>query len=336
MIDLTASFETDLDDLDEPGWSKAIALAGRENGFFEPLGEDHEAIMIRGGDRLLVTFERAATVRTANEDAEPLGWRFVRSQGWSSLTVLARDETWYRDPAVFDLFDRLTDEGIFDEYESVLFHGNEAAGYAACAFSVAAPGARVVAIRPQATLDARLAGWDLRFRSKRRLDFRGRYGYAPDMIEAADHAWILFDPECHDDAMHAALFARANVTLLRTPHLGWKVAREMEAMRVLDRLLVRAMDGTLSELEFARLFRARRRHPPYLRALLSHLDDSDRPGLAARLCRYGTEATGRPIFARKLEKLRAQGLVPDDGAAEGGAAEGGAADGGAADGRARG
>ena len=54
----------------------------------------------------------------------------------------------------------------------------------------------------------------------RRLDFTSRYGYAPDMLDAAGKAFVLYDPMDRLDAMHAALFARPNVTLLRLRHMG--------------------------------------------------------------------------------------------------------------------
>ena len=40
-------------------------------------------------------------------------------------------------------------------------------------------------MQPQATLDPRVAEWDDRFLHMRRTDFTDRYGYAPDMLDAA-------------------------------------------------------------------------------------------------------------------------------------------------------
>jgi hypothetical protein len=42
------------------------------------------------------------------------------------------------------------DDGFFDEFEQVIFYGSGSSGYAAAAFSVAAPGATVIAVQPQA------------------------------------------------------------------------------------------------------------------------------------------------------------------------------------------
>jgi hypothetical protein len=59
---------------------------------------------------------------------------------------------------------------------------------------VAAPGARVLAFRPLATLDPAVAGWDDRFPQARRRDWTSRYGFAPAMLDAAAGAAILHDP----------------------------------------------------------------------------------------------------------------------------------------------
>ena len=108
--------------------------------------------------------------------------------------MVAEGQSWFRDPAVFAYFDRLVDDGFFDEFERVIFYGAGPCGYAAAAYSVAAPGATVVAVQPQATLDPRMTEWDDRFVEMRRTSFTDRYGYAPDMLDAADQAFVLYDP----------------------------------------------------------------------------------------------------------------------------------------------
>jgi hypothetical protein len=45
----------------------------------------------------------------------------------------------------------------------------------------------------------------------RRTDFTGRYGYAPDMLDAAEQAYVIYDPYERLDAAYAAMFTRSNV-----------------------------------------------------------------------------------------------------------------------------
>ena len=168
------ALETDLAGLEFEEWLDRIEDLADDLGFFEPLGPDHQATFVEGGERLLVTFEDAQTIQQ-HGDGEPMGFRFVRADGWSHLAVISNAESWFRHPAIYSFFDRLIDDGFFDEFEDVLFYGAGSAGYAAAAYSVAAPGARVVSVRPQATLDPSVAFWDTRYVKQRRLNFTDRY-----------------------------------------------------------------------------------------------------------------------------------------------------------------
>ncbi|SLN19370.1 hypothetical protein [Roseisalinus antarcticus] len=303
MAEPGSGVHTDLSDLGGDAWRHAFFAAGRDGGFHEPLGPYHDAVCVVGGDSLVVTFEVDSRIEDVATDNAPRGWIMARDEGWSTLTLLSRGETWYRDSAVYDFFDRMTDGGFFEEFERVLFYGAGSAGYAAAAFSVAAPGSRVVALRPQATLDARTAGWDPRYRAHRRVSFEDRYGYAPDMLEAADAGYVLYDPAEDEDAMHAALFRKPNVTRLPCPQLGWNLDRNLHGMDILAPMMRHAMAGDLTEARFWALMRARRTHAPYLRSLLTRLEDSGRLELAKRVCRHAITKTPRPHFRKRLAAL---------------------------------
>ncbi|WP_155774012.1 phosphoadenosine phosphosulfate reductase [Rhodovulum sp. MB263] len=250
------------------------------------LGPDHAAVWAPGGDTLLVTFEQARKILTGETAGRTLAAHLAEPAGWSRLTLVAHGATWFRDPAVFGFFDERIDAEFFDGFERVVFYGAGMCGYAACAYSVAAPGAAVVALAPQATLDPARLDWDRRFLIARRRDFATRYGYAPDMIEAAACAAILYDPAQTLDAMHAALFDGANVLRLAAPCCGDALEAHLAAMGVLPELIDAAGEGQLSSGVYHRLFRARRRHAPYLAALMERLDKSGRTDLAARVCRH--------------------------------------------------
>jgi hypothetical protein len=306
--------DLDLADLPEGEWLARLAALAEEHGFARPLGPHHHALFIEAGPRLLVTFESIDQARR-NPGALPRGLDQVTRNGWSLLSLLSRGDTWFRDPAVFRSFDRWTDEGFLEDFERVLFVGSGAGGYAASAFSVAAPGSRVLALRPYATLDPAVAGWDRRHPAARRRDWTSRYGYAPAMLDAADRAAVLHDPTIAADAMHASLFTRANVVSLRVPHTGSKLDTMLDGMAVLPLLMDLAMESALDAPAFARLWRNRRHHAPYLRALLRHLEAQGRRGLAARVCHFGLDTVDRPLFARKLAELNALRARPQAPAA---------------------
>lgn len=303
MHDTIETFNAELSGLAKGEWLTKLAGIAEEEGYFEPLGSRHFSAFVEKGTTLLVTFETIQGMRVLSESAVPLGWNMVRDHGWSHLCVASDGDTWFRDEALYAYFDRLVDDCFFDEFETVLFYGAGPCGYAAAAYSVASPGARVVAIQPQATLDARVTEWDDRFVDMRRTDFTARYGYAPDMLDAAARAFVIYDPREDLDAMHAALFTRANVHKLRTRYLGDAIQTNMMEMDLLKPLLEQAASGTLDDASFATLWRARRAYPPYLRNLLSTLEIDNRAPLIQALCTNVTSRMEAPRFARKLKEL---------------------------------
>ena len=232
-----------------------------------------------------------------------MGWQLVKALGWSHLGLVCKGNTWFRDRHVVGFFDRLIDDGFFEDFDQVIFFGAGACGYAACAFSVAAPGARVLALQPQATLDPRVAEWDERYLEMRRTDFTSRFGYAPDMLDAADHAWVVYDPEQELDAMHAALFTRPNVTKFRVRYMGARLDVAMTRMRVLYRILAQISANKLTTLSFARMMRKRRGDPGFQFNLLRKLEAKERPAFITVLCR---EVLSRRADAKRYHRAMAR------------------------------
>ncbi len=310
MTDTNLILDADLAGLTGDAWLDALEDVAEEHGYFEPLGPDHQAVFLAAGPRLLVTFEDAETIcKTAH--GEPRSFAFARDHGWSILSVISNGESWFRHPAIYQFFDKLTDEGTFDGFDDVLFFGASGAGYAAAAYSVAAPGARVLALRPQSTLSASVAGWDTRHVAHRRHDFTKRYGFAPDMIEAAQTAYIVYSPLQKADAIHAAMFTRDNVMPLRVPGIGGRIEAALDSLDVLDDLIMAAMKGDISPASFRRLLAAPlKSYGHYLRTLHKRAMDNGHPQLAANLAaavlRQGPDA----FFEAKLAEHVGQGITP--------------------------
>lgn len=312
MQDTEFDFDPDLADLPKGEWLTQLARVAEEHGFFQPLGRRHFAALVRKSETLIVTFETIQGIRALSDDSEPLGWQMVRENGWSHLCIASDGDTWFRDRHVIALFDRMIDDGFFDDFDNVLFYGAGPCGYAAAAFSVASPGARVVAIQPQATLDPRVTEWDHRFIEMRRTDFTSRYGYAPDMLDACDKAYVLHDPVERLDSMHAALFTRAGVTQFRLRNMGDAIQSDLLEMRVLIDLLEEAAEGTLDEAKFAKMYRARRTYPGYLRRVMAALDSNERTELTYMMARNVTSRMKAPRFQRRLAELEADRAARKD------------------------
>lgn len=301
MTRKTAGFGPSLRHVKGAEWFDALKQRIGETGYLARLGPQRFAAFAQAGPTLLVTFETLQGIQSLSPVAQPMGWEMVKEHGWSSLTLISKGDTWFRDPAVFAYFDRLVDDGFFDTFESVVFYGAGSCGYAAAAYSVAAPGAYVLVIQPQATLAPDLTEWDRRFPEQRRVNFTDRYGYAPDMLEAAHTAFIVYDPQQTEDAMHASLFTGQNVTKLRMAHMGSALQTDVLQMGVLFKLLAAAGRGALTPQYFARVARARRAHMPYLRKLLAVLERDEQDGRVRLLCENVCARMHAPRFERHLK-----------------------------------
>lgn len=268
------------------------------DGTIEDIGESHLSLFRPGGNTLLVEFDEMHAIRS-REGGLPWGAGLARKRGYATLTIAARGATWFRDSQLHDHFDGLTDDGLFDDYDTVIFAGGGMAAYGAAAFSVAAPGAVVFLAQPYATLDRDVTPWEDRFRTARRLSFGPRYGNAAQMIDAAVRVYVVTDPTRPLDAMHASLFQGRHVTRLPAPHAGPDIWGQLQSLGILDRLVAGA-EGRLSRLRFAQLWRARHSDPVWLNRVLRKLDGMDRPWLTAVWAGAMLRREDSPMARRRL------------------------------------
>jgi len=261
----------------------ALHLAGTD-GWYRPGTNGHSALYIpRDPDTLVVTFDNLDIAMTKREDRRPWGFSFIKEQGWSMLGVLAGGWTWYREPWVYEQFDDLQSSGFFKQFKRVVFYGASMGGYAACAFSPAAPGCDVVAISPQSTVDKSVVPWETRYKVVWDRDFDGKYGDAAKVSEAANRISILYDPYEPLDAQHAARFNGANVQHLRAPLLGHRLGSSLNQMGILSPIILGALNGTLTSEAYYRMLRTRREFPRYQRELFKRAVDKGHTELAKSL-----------------------------------------------------
>ena len=263
------------------------------------LNERHAASFVAGDSTLVVCFTAANPhPKKKNRGFAP---DLAKEHGWSLLNVTNTEPNWFRDAAVFALFDDLIDAAFFDQFDRVIFFGIGMHGYAAAAFSVAAPGADVLVVAPQATLDPDRTAWDNRFPEARALDFTCRYGYAPDMVEVNRRCHILFDSAELLDAVHASLFHGQNVMHHDCTHLGKAMERPLLDTGILREALIRVVESDLSQRDFTRLRRARRPNATYLRNLSRGIDLNKTPLRLAVLCMFAQRHVPGAYFERRLE-----------------------------------
>lgn len=285
------------------------------DGFQRQLDDDHWVTFIGRGPNLLVTFEPLENTLATDESGLPLGMDFVEDKGWSLLHFSNRTESWFRSPAMYEFLDEMVDDCFFEDFDKVTFYGAGTSGYSAAAFSVASPGANVIVIRPQATLDTEKAGWDHRYPEARRLKFSDRYGYAPDMLEGAGLAVVIYDPIEHLDAVHASLFQGVNVLRLKCRYMRDTIDLSLNQMEVLHRCIEMTSEGKLTAEVFYKMLRVRRNHSRYLRSFMFYVDREQQTLRTAVVCAHVLQRINGPAFRRKLaaarDKLAAKGKLPE-------------------------
>lgn len=286
--------------VDPESWLLRMRAIGSESGWLQPVGASHHALHLDNSATLLVTFDSYDAARHRPKQL-PVGTGLADECDWSQLCILSQGPSWYRDPAIHAYFDRLVDEGFFDDYDRVLFYGAGPAGHAAAAYSVCAPGARVLLLNPVATLRPDIAGWDGRHRKARRLDFTSRFGYAPDMVDGARQVTVIRDPASALDAMHAALFHGPHVQHMAARHGGTDLEGAFARLGILNHLIAAGMDGRLTPSRFGTLWRRRRDDHAWLRTLQAAV--AAHPAREAMLCRNVVSRLKLNRFRRRLAEL---------------------------------
>ena len=303
MRDTGSMLQENFSDLSFDEWLETFNTYEDENCTVDFLGPDHAAIMHEGGKNLIVHFENHLDINANWREGRPLGWQLASEEEWSSLSLISRERSWFRDPYVYAYFDRLIDDGILDNFEKVVFYGKDAAAYAAAAYSVSAPMCRVLLISPQATLDPARAGWDNRFVKQRRQDFTSRFGYAPDMLASAEAATIICDPKVKEEAMHVSLFHAENTKIYRMPFLSGHIEKIFLSQNLFKDVILRINNGENATKGFVDLLRRRRTYVNYYRILLSVTDSMQRPYLSKLVCRAALKVFRRPRFRKRLSEL---------------------------------
>ena len=98
--------------------------------------------------------------------------------------------------------------------------------------------------------------------------------------------FILYDPYEPLDSGHVDRLTHDNVLKLRAPLLGHRLGSSLQQMGVLSPITLGALNGTLTELEFYRLIRARKTSTRYQKELFKRVVGKGRKDLARKLGRY--------------------------------------------------
>jgi hypothetical protein len=177
-----------------PRWLEELRPGGEGLGFVEKNLRHSLMFVERPSTRLLVTFDNLSNVGDDSVEREPWAFKFAQDNSLSHLGVLAHVSDWYRDADLIDRFKRLVADGFFDNYERVVFAGVSIGGYAAIAFGSLVPGAHVISINPQSTLNPDLVPWETRYENGRRQDWSLPLSDAAALTDKLERVNIFYDP----------------------------------------------------------------------------------------------------------------------------------------------
>jgi len=287
---------------DDQSWAEiATRLAGKD-GFYRA-SDEHAMLFIKRSDTLVVTFDNLDIAMEKRDDMRPWGFAFIEKQGWSMLGVTAAGWTWFRDPWVYKQFDDLKKKGFFKGFKRVVFYGASMGGYGACAFAAACPGADVLAISPQSTLDKKLVPFETRYKTAWDRDFSGKYGDAAKVSAKAGRVTLIYDPYEPLDSGHADRFKAKNVVKLRAPLLGHRLGSSLQQMGILSSITLGALNGTLTDAEFYQKLRARKTFARYQKELFKRAVDKGHPDLARKMGRWVLTHGGNRHIRKAMEDM---------------------------------
>ncbi|WP_322894281.1 MULTISPECIES: glycosyltransferase family 2 protein [unclassified Yoonia] len=295
----------------DPRFLEARNHASKNAGFFWE-GPENALYFEPFGKRLVVTFDNLSIVN-GEGPRWPWGYDFLtKTMGCSVLGVMANKRNWFRESFVHDSFDLLRDGGFFRQFDEVLFYGASMGGFAALTYVRCAPGARVLAIAPQSTLDRRIMPDEDRWGWTARLNWDDRYGDAAGHTGDAAEVITLHDPYFAPDQAQVARLSGGNLRHLRMPFFGHQLPNALVNMKILKPMLIDMFAGDLSDERFYTLLRARRDLPRYQHDLLMKAEEKNRVNLAIKVCEYTLKKRDASNIARSLRRLRAALAAQDD------------------------
>lgn len=262
---------------------------GAREGFLRK-SEKHSLVFVkRSKPVLMVSFDNLSNVSDRTIQREPWAYRFCLNSDISHLGVMANVGNWFRDAWLIEQLEALAAEGFFEGYDRVVLCGTSMGAFAALTFAGLAPGAHVIALNPQTTLDTKIVPWEERFWRGRRQDWSLPYSDAVEGAKTAERVSLFYDPYFQPDVKQAARLDMKNVTTFKCWYSSHKSAVFLKKLDALKPMMAAATFSTFTEAEFYALYRRRRKLRWYTGALAGYFAESGRPQTAKTVTRLYRE-----------------------------------------------
>ena len=266
----------------EPRWLDSLRPGGQGEGFLEKHLRHSLMFVRRPVPRLLVTFDNLSNVGDTSVEREPWAFKYAQDQNISHLGVMAHVSDWYRDQDLIDRFKRLKKDGFFDGYDRVVFAGVSMGGYASIAFGSLVPGAHVISINPQSTLDPDLVPWETRYENGQRQDWTLPLADASKLTKKLGRVNIFYDPYHALDQKHVDRLTGKNTHVYKCWFSNHKTAVFLRKIDALKTVMTRCIFDELTPLEFYQLYRARKDLRWYRGSVSAYFNDLGRTNVAER------------------------------------------------------
>ena len=293
-----------------PRWLEELRPGGEGLGFLEKSLRHSLMFIKRPSTRLLVTFDNLSNVNDISPEREPWAFKFAQDNGLSHLGVLAHVSDWYRDADLIKRFEQLVSDGFFENYERVTFAGVSMGGYAAIAFGSLVPGAHVVSINPQSTLNSDLVPWETRYENGRRQDWTLPLSDASTLTDKLGRVNIFYDPYHALDQQHIDRFSGDNIRTFNCWFSSHKTAVFLRKIDALKPVMQHCIFDELTEQNFYQLYRKRRNLPWYRGSVAGYFSEKGRTELAEKFTK-----TFRARLRKKIKSGDVVRGVPGDASA---------------------
>lgn len=286
-----------------PRWLDDLHPGSEGEGFLEKRLRHSLMFIRRPVKRLLVTFDNLSNVGDSSVMREPWAFKFARDANISHLGIMAHVADWYRDADLIARMTALAEDGFFDGYDRVIFAGVSMGGYAAIAFGSLVPGAHIVSVNPQSTLDPDLVPWETRYENGRRQDWTLPLSDSAALTKDLGAVHIFYDPYHELDQRHVDRFDGDNIRIFNCRYSVHKTAVFLRKIGALKPVMERIVFDTLTEHEFYKLYRGRRDLPWFRGSVVAYFNDKGRNEVGERF----TQA-----FRTRLRAIKREEREDDD------------------------
>ncbi len=209
-------------------------------------------------DRLVVTFEHAASANKSDSYRHGWGSVFFRKKSISHICVKAKANHWYQQPGLEGALSKLRDSGLFDRFRHRLTYGGSMGGFAAIAFADLVNATTVLSLNPQSTLRRRSVPWERRFPEARAQNWNGPFSDAKGLAKLPKKIITIYDPHVRGDLRQVKRLDQASLIQVRAPFIGHGLTRPLTSMKMLTPLLMEATQDRFDLGAFHKDLRKRR------------------------------------------------------------------------------